>query len=250
MSAGFGRLTMEEPAPCHSFKSKQGGTQSRPPKPMADDSRGPQRQVVLSFDSWSFSGRFPASSGRFQHSRSAISRICGALKCWCGTPKCLAKRVKGSHRACLGSRMKIVAQSHTTEGLSRFVLSFPAFVLSQGACCKLWHFTRCLWIEGSFASWGGVGMLWQEEGIEIQVQPGQKCSEHKGIQMEWFGNVSRSCSCSPWSVHPVVWSIDVLYFFDSACINVEAVRKLYWAQQDAVRCHSCAVINVSYQAVY
>lgn len=38
MSAGFGRLTMEEPAPCHSFKSKQGGTQSRPPKPMADDS--------------------------------------------------------------------------------------------------------------------------------------------------------------------------------------------------------------------
>ena len=122
MSAGFGRLTMEEPAPCHSFKSKQGGTQSRPPKPMADDSRGPQRQVVLSFDSWPFSGRFPASSGRFQHSQSAISRICGALKCWCGTPKCLSKRIKGSHRACLGSRMKIVAQSHTTEGLSRFGL--------------------------------------------------------------------------------------------------------------------------------
>jgi hypothetical protein len=83
MSAGFGRLTMEEPAPCHSFKSKQGGTQSRPPKPMPDDSRGPQRQVVLSFDSRPFSGRFPASSGRFQHSQSAISRICGALKCWC-----------------------------------------------------------------------------------------------------------------------------------------------------------------------
>ena len=35
---------------------------------------------------------------------------------------CLSKRIKGSHRACLGSRMKIVAQSHTTEGLSRLGL--------------------------------------------------------------------------------------------------------------------------------
>ena len=130
-----------------------------------------------------------------------------------------------------------LSQSHATEGVPRFC---PSQVV---AICGILPGVSDL--KARRLGCCGKGRHWDPSS-------GQKCSERKGlkgIQMEWCVNVMRSCFCSPWFVQPVLWNI-VLHFFDSSCINVEAIRNYTEHSKMVFVGTAVQFINVSCEAVY